>query len=59
MELTLFQGKEEEGLLVPWPVRMSVVRYFGPLCKGITRNNKKSTRLGRSGNRYTVGLPLV
>ena len=39
MELTLFQGKEGEGLLVPWPGRMSVVRYFP--YKGITRNNKK------------------
>ena len=36
MKVTLFQGKEGEGLLVPWPGRTSVVRYFGPLCKGIT-----------------------
>ena len=42
MELTLFQGKEGEGLIVPWPVRMSVVRYFGPLYNGITRNKQDS-----------------
>ena len=42
MEVTLFQGKEVQGLLVPWPVRMSVVRYFGPLYKGITRSKQDS-----------------
>ena len=42
MVLTLFQGKEGEGLLVPWPVRMSVVRYFGPLYTEIKRNNQDS-----------------
>ena len=34
--------KEGEGLLVPWPVRTSVVRYFGPLYKGITRGKQDS-----------------
>ena len=29
--------KRGGGLLVPWPGRTSVVRYFGPLCKVITR----------------------
>ena len=31
--------KEGEGLLVPWPGRTTVVRYFSPLCKEITRGN--------------------
>ncbi len=46
MVLTLFQGKEGEGLLVPWPVRMSEVWYLGPLlpcqhAKEITRTRKR------------------
>ena len=36
MKTTLFQGKEGEGLLVPRPGWTFVVRYFGPLSKGIT-----------------------
>ena len=31
--------KEGEGLLVPWPGRTAVVRYFCPLCKEISRGN--------------------
>ena len=42
MKVTLFQGKEGEGLLVPRPGRTSVVRYFGPLCKGITGSKQDS-----------------
>ena len=40
MELTLFQEKEGEGLLVPWPVRMSVVSSE-VLRSLVQRNNKK------------------
>ena len=31
--------KEGEGLLVPWPGRTTVVRYFSSLCKESTRSN--------------------
>ena len=53
MKVTLFQGKEGEGLLVPWPGRF----FFALCCLGKIRGGAPFSQLHKSGNGSRVDRP--